>query len=156
VIVRAWRIDKTRWADTSFSGEGARLPGGRWNSAGRPLVYTAEHAALAALEILVHVQDEQLLQLAYVLIEATFDDDLVDVIPEAKLPKDWDANPVPAAVQRFGDDWLAAPGSRPVLRVPSAVISAGWNYLINPVHQRFSEIRIGNSQPFKFDPRLKK
>jgi RES domain-containing protein len=156
VTLRAWRIDKARWADTSFSGEGARLYGGRWNSAGRPLVYTAEHAALAAMEILVHVHVEQLLQAAYVLIEVTFDDELVDVIPAAKLPKDWDSNLVPASVQKFGDDWLAAADSRPVLRVPSAVIPAGWNYLINPLHPRFSEIQIGKPQPFKFDPRLKK
>lgn len=156
MTARAWRIDKARWADTSFSGEGARLYGGRWNSAGRPLVYTAEHAALAAMEILVHVHVEQLLKAAYVLIEATFGDDLVDVIPAAKLPKDWDANPVPASVQQFGDNRLAAPGSRPVLRIPSAVIPAGWNYLLNPLHPRFSEIRTGKPQPFKFDPRLKK
>lgn len=53
------------------------------------------------MEILVHVQVEQLLQAAYVLIEATFNDDLVDVIPAAKLPKDWNANPVPVSVQQY-------------------------------------------------------
>lgn len=153
---QVWRIVQGRWAATAFSGEGARLYGGRWNSAGRALVYTAEHSALAAVEMLVHLQAEQLLKIAYVLIDATFDDGLVDTIPPEKLPPDWDADPAPASAQLVGDDWLATSSSQPVLRVPSAVIPNGWNYLLNPLHARFAEIKFGKPQPFKFDPRLKK
>jgi RES domain-containing protein len=156
VTLRAWRIDKRQWASTAFSGEGARLYGGRWNTKGRAVVYAAEHAALAALEILVHVQDEQLLAAAYVLIEATLDDALVEEIPPGELPRDWAADPAPASTQGAGDAWLAAVDSRPVLRVPSAVVRTGWNYLLNPLHPRFREIHIGSPQPFEFDPRLLK
>jgi RES domain-containing protein len=38
--------------------------------------------------------------------------------------------------------------------VPSAVVRTGWNYLLNPLHPRLPEIRIGSPQPFEFDPRL--
>lgn len=151
---RAWRIDKTRWAATSFSGEGARLYGGRWNSPGRPVVYAAEHPALAAMEILVHAVPDQLLATAYCLIEATFDDVLVDELPAKDLPPDWADDPAPDSTRRLGDAWLAAPGSRPVLRVPSAVVRTTNNYLLNPLHPRFGEVRIGTPQPFRFDPRL--
>ena len=37
-----------------FSGEGARLFGGRWNSPGRVAIYCGDSFALAMLERLVH------------------------------------------------------------------------------------------------------
>ena len=45
-----WRIATARRARTAFSGDGARLYGGRWNPKGMPLVYCAESRALAMLE----------------------------------------------------------------------------------------------------------
>ena len=44
--MRIWRLCRRPFAD--LSGDGARLYGGRWNSPGRPMVYAAESAALAA------------------------------------------------------------------------------------------------------------
>ena len=38
-----------------LDGEGARILGGRWNSPGRAVIYTASCGALAALEYLVHM-----------------------------------------------------------------------------------------------------
>ena len=155
MIRHAWRIDKKKWRTTSFTGEGARLYGGRWNSPGRPLVYTAEHSALAALEILVHAIPDSLLVHSYSLIEATFDDSLIDELLKKELPKDWASDPAPRSTQRVGDAWLDAATSRPVLRVPSAVIPQAYNFLINPMHAEFRKIRIGKPKPFRFDPRLK-
>lgn len=42
-------------ARSALDGEGAPLCGGRWNRAGRPLVYTAASPSLAALEVLLHL-----------------------------------------------------------------------------------------------------
>jgi hypothetical protein len=39
---------------------GAMLAGGRWNPIGTPMLYTAEHLSLACIEILVHVDKNQL------------------------------------------------------------------------------------------------
>ncbi len=50
--VVGWRIVKEKHAKTAFSGEGARIFEGRWNSAGVRMVYCSEHLSLAALEIL--------------------------------------------------------------------------------------------------------
>ena len=55
-----WRIVKRKYADTAFSGEGAFLVGGRWNSQGRRIVYTSETLSLAALEIFVHMEIEDM------------------------------------------------------------------------------------------------
>lgn len=156
MIVHAWRIDKIKWAVTSFSGEGARLHGGRWNSPGRPMVYTSEHPALAAMEILGHAIPVQLLLRAYCVIEAKFDDTHVDLLPKKSLPKDWATDSVSKSTQRLGDAWLSASESRPVLRVPSAVVSGTYNYLMNPLHAHFRRIRVGKPRPFRFDPRLGK
>ena len=156
MIVSVWRIDKLKWAATSFSGDGARLYGGRWNSPGHPMIYTSEHPALAALEILVHAIPDKLLLRAYCSIEAKFDDSLLDVLPKKTLPRDWSHDPVSKSTQRLGEIWLASEESRPVLKVPSAVVNGSFNYLINPLHPRLRQIRIGKPKPFRFDPRLGK
>ena len=39
---------------------GAMLAGGRWNSIGTPMLYTAGHLSLACLEVLVHLDKGQL------------------------------------------------------------------------------------------------
>ena len=54
--VVGWRIVKEKHAKAAFSGEGARIFEGRWNSGGVAMVYCSEHLSLAALEILAHTQ----------------------------------------------------------------------------------------------------
>ena len=51
-----WRITTARFARSAFSGEGARLYGGRWTPKGLPVVYTAANQSLAMLEMLVQDQ----------------------------------------------------------------------------------------------------
>ena len=60
-MTRAWRIIKSRFAAEAFSGEGARLYGGRWNSPGTAMVYTAGSVSLATLELLVHLDNTSVL-----------------------------------------------------------------------------------------------
>ena len=61
-MVSAWRITKRKHARSAFTGEGARLYGGRWNSPGTAIIYTAESQSLAVLEILVHLDSPELLK----------------------------------------------------------------------------------------------
>ena len=63
-----WRLLTARFSQAAFTGEGARLYGGRWNRKGIPMVYTAASQSLAVLEMLV--QDEPL-RAHYVIIPAT-------------------------------------------------------------------------------------
>jgi RES domain-containing protein len=147
-----WRIVKTARVAAAFDGEGARLHGGRWNSPGTPMVYTAENVALATLEILVHLQSSAALS-NYSLISAAFDDPRVEHLDRALLPPDWNTYPAPVELQEIGDQWVAASRSF-VLRVPSAVVFGQSNYLINPRHRDFPRLVIGAAQPFVFDPRL--
>lgn len=152
--MRVWRLVKTRYAASAFGGEGARICGGRWNSVGTAAVYGADSAALAVLEVLVHLHDARPLA-AYSIVTATVPDTLIDDLDLGVLPGDWDAFPVPARVQAIGDVWLRA-GRRLALRVPSAVVRDGFNLLINPAHGSFARIAVDEPQLFSFDSRLVK
>lgn len=152
-MINAFRIFKTKYASSCFDGEGAFRFGGRWNSPGTRIVYAAGSVSLAALELLVHLNNEQRL-ISYSLIEVSFDERLVMSVDDFRgLPKNWADSPAPQAIQRIGDDWSNQMASA-VLKVPSAVIPSESNYLINIAHPKFGEIILGEMVPFGFDPRL--
>jgi RES domain-containing protein len=151
-VIRSWRIVKAKHSAAAFDGEGARLLGGRWNSPGTRMIYTSGSAALAALEMLVHLSRMSMLP-AYVVISCDFDEKLVTDVDGDKLPKHWRTFPAPPQVQAIGDEWIKS-GKSPVLRVPSAVIPAESNYLLNPAHAKFGRIRIGEPERFELDLRL--
>ncbi|MGH7535623.1 MAG: RES family NAD+ phosphorylase [Gemmatimonadales bacterium] len=151
-MAEAWRIVKAQHAAGAFSGEGARLYGGRWTSRGRRAVYASSSAALAILEMLVHLEAPALLP-AYVLIPVGIPDDVIQRLDPAALPPDWREYPAPARLQEMGDAWLDA-GVTPALQVPSAIVPAEFNFLLNPAHPEFARILIGAPRPYTFDPRL--
>ena len=147
-----WRITNKRFTKTAFNGEGARLYGGRWNTPGIPLIYTAESKSLAVLEILVHLESPDLLQ-KFVLFEVKVEEALLSEIDPASLPDNWREDPPPAAAQNIGDDWATSTRSA-VLRVPSAIVTGEFNFLFNPRHPDFRRLQIGQPQPLLLDPRL--
>jgi RES domain-containing protein len=152
VTLTAWRIVKRKLASAAFTGEGARLYGGRWNLPGVRMVYTAESRSLAALEIVVHLESPDLLS-QYVVFEVGFDAAAVARIEESNLPCDWQAEPPPRELRTIGDGWAAARACA-VLQVPSAIIPDESLFLLNPLHEGFSKLRIGEPLPFRMDPRL--
>lgn len=147
-----WRIVKTRYLEEAFSGEGAWRYGGRWNSPGTRIVYVAEHASLAVLEILVHLETG--LPLAdYSLIEVVFEETLIERVEQGDLPSNWRNSPAPADTMAIGDTWVRESRSA-VLQLPSAVVPIEQVFLLNPAHSSFERIQIGEPQGFTFDPRL--
>jgi RES domain-containing protein len=146
-MIRSWRIVKTRFSADAFSGEGARLYGGRWNSSGTAMVYTAGSISLAMLELIVHLDNTSVLP-SYSICAVDFNDSLVELIDPATLPADWRQS-----LQTLGDDWISR-GSSVVLSVPSAVVEDENNYLINPAHKDFKKLIIGRMKPLKLDARL--
>jgi RES domain-containing protein len=152
-MLTVWRLVTARFADTAFSGDGARLYGGRWNPKGAPMVYTAGSQSLAMLEMLV--QDEPL-RARYVVIPATLPNQLkVERLTPEQLPANWRDPAAREELQALGADWIKR-ASSVVLAVPSAIIPAETNYLLNPVHPAFGKIEIGAPEPFITDLRLAK
>jgi RES domain-containing protein len=146
-----WRLVTGRFAQTAFTGEGARLYGGRWNRKGVPMVYTAGSQSLAMLEMLV--QDEPL-RARYVMIPATLPANLkIERIDPEHLPANWRDATARQALQEIGNQW-ARRRSSAVLAVPSIVIPAETNYLLNPLHPAFARIGLGEAQAFITDLRL--
>jgi RES domain-containing protein len=151
--VTAWRIVKSKYpASQAFDGEGARLYGGRWNSRGVAVVYTAQSQALAVLEMLVHLDAADLL-MSYVFVGVTMEEALVSDLAETDLPVDWRSDPSPTKLREIGDIWVASNASV-ALRVPSAVIPAEYNYILNPKHPEFRKLTVGRPIPYVYDPRL--
>ncbi len=117
--------------------------GGRWNRPGRPVVYLAEHPALAAIEVRVHLDlPFDLLPADYVLMQVT--------IPNRLITNLEGAAPDTAAA---GEAWLEEARSA-ALRVPSVLVPHAHNILLNPRHRDAAKARIIEIGPFVFDPRL--
>jgi RES domain-containing protein len=114
-------------------------------------VYTAESRSLASLEVLVHAEDTHLLAaIRWVVIPVEIDESLIHV--PRTLPSAWWRTPPSSTTRRFGATW-AKRARTPVLRVPSAVTRGEFNYVLNPRHREFDQLRIGKAISFAFDDR---
>jgi RES domain-containing protein len=139
--MNVYRIARQRWI-SNFTGSG--IPG-RWNEAGKQMLYTASSLALALLEMLVHVDRAQLPDYMWVLAEVP--DELIT------WPSFYGEGPLPSDTARYGTKWLETPGERVALAVPSVIIPEH-NVLLNPVHTDFTRIKWGQPIALNIDPRL--
>jgi RES domain-containing protein len=150
--MRVWRICRAIHAAGAFSGEGARLFGGRWNRQGVPAVYASPSLALAAIETFVHLEPN-LRPDDLVSIEAELPDNLaVDRLELNSLPRKW-YELRDESLSTFGDRWIRA-GKTVALHVPSAAIRGEWNVLLNPAHSDFHKLKIERAKRFEFDLRM--
>jgi len=148
--MRVYRISSPAHVRTALSGQGAALYPGRWNSLGVRLGYTAGSAALAMLEMLVHMDKEDVPSDRR-LLSFEVPDDAVQAL--AVLPPGWSDLPYADVVRAVGDEWIA--GARSLaLQVPSAVARHEYNLLFNPAHPRFGEVALVNDEPLALDARL--
>ncbi len=150
--MRLWRICRQVRAKDAFSGDGARLYGGRWNSPGVRVVYTSTSLALAAIETFVNLEPN-LRPDDLVSIECELPDDIqMARLRPDDLPRHWYTTRS-ESLRRFGDSWIRA-GSTVALRVPSAAIRGEWNVLLNPAHPQFAKVRTYEPRAFEFDVRM--
>jgi RES domain-containing protein len=127
-----WRLDRTKHKDGWRSGEGPRVAGARWNSAGTPVVYCSLDPATTILEKAVHVGFAALDQVPHVLTSVRVaDPQAVHVVPPADVPNpNWLRPGSPSAGQQnFGDALLAA---HVFVLIPSVVSTRSWNLLFDP------------------------
>ncbi len=128
-----------------FSGYGATVRGGRWNSPGLPVIYAAQSLAGARFELLARIgfngKPEN-----YGYIEIVVPDGLTVV----KYPKS--VVPSEAVSRRWGDGFLRQ-GKSAIALVPSAASPGEFNALINPSHPDFRLIKVSAEYPAKWDSR---
>lgn len=150
-MIRVYRIVTPTHAEDAFSGEGARLFGGRWNPPGWPLVYTAATRSLALLEMLAQ---DQPLHARYAFIPAGVPAGVrITRLDGAELPREWRKPAARSRLQQLGREWLER-GDAVVLSVPSAVLPQEQNFLLNPRHPHFAKITIGTAEALDTDSRL--
>lgn len=63
------------------------------------------------------------------------------------------SRPAPPSTREFGTRWIMEARST-VLRVPSVVVDGEFDYILNPRHADFRQLKIGVAVSFSFDPRL--
>ncbi|MFP4092589.1 MAG: RES family NAD+ phosphorylase [Cyclobacteriaceae bacterium] len=146
-----YRICKARYP--ALDGYGAYLYGGRWNSAGRAVVYAAVNRALAALEFLTGVERHASLGPLLMVTVKLPDTATIQKLRAEELPENWQTYPAGNTTKRIGDLWLEKAESL-CLQIPSVLIPEEHNMLINPLHQDFRHINIIESKPFVYDERL--
>lgn len=134
-----------------LSGNGEKTYGGRWNSAGRRVLYSTENISLAILEVLVRT-DMHFIPLTYHLVkmEITEPVDLLS-ITAGKLKKEWKDDL--SYTQQMGDEFIQS-NKQLLFKVPSAIVEQENNYIINPEHSDFKKVKILTVKKFQFDKRL--
>ena len=133
-----------------LSGKGAEIAGGRWNSKGVAMLYTGQSIALCVTEIAVHIP-LGILPEDYCLVHLELPEDAFSELK--KLPPDWNLFPHPDATQKIGDKFIRE-NKKLALKVPSAAVQGEFNYLLNPRHHAFGEVKIKKVEKFSFDERL--
>lgn len=145
-----YRISKSEFKD-DISGHGAKAYGSRWNSKGVSMLYTAEHISLAALEMLVHLNFNEV-PFSFHLLSIFIPDSLSTTeIKRTKLKSSWE-NDEEYTIY-MGNEFIRLKEAA-CMKVPSAVVSEEHNYLFNPLHSDFKNIYINSAKHFDFDKRL--
>jgi RES domain-containing protein len=153
VTLTVFRLGKHVYRDQLFSGQGGLYASGRWTPRGRPVVYTSAGISLAVLEYTVNYRRRGWVP-ATVLGRATIPASVrLETVSIDKLPANWFAASSPPQLQSLGGKWLER-GETAVLKVPSAIVTEEWNYLLNPLHTDFRKFRISSPKQFNFDQRV--
>ena len=140
--MRIYRICRVEHLE-NFEGHGASFRhGGRWNKAGVPVLYFAESASVAMLEMANYLPSPR-------LVPATYRLGVYEVASSASikrwriddLPKEWDEFPHSRWTQREGTEWLLH-GKESLLSVPSSAVPGGLENIVLASPQRLAPATI--------------
>jgi RES domain-containing protein len=146
----AYRLSKKKYAG-QLSGIGASRFGGRWNSPGTEVIYTAENRSLALAEIVVHLKADMISQ-NFMMLTIYLPDTLPFETHTIEQER-WNLFPALEHTRVVGDRFVKFETSL-ALRVPSVVTKGDYNLLINPHHSDFNKVNIIDREPFKLDRRF--
>ena len=123
---------------------------GRWNSYGKKVLYCSESIPLAFMESMIRRQGVGFnsdFQIAHINIPDTL---VIQSIDTDKLEKNWNNPHDYATCQKSGDEWHEGL----VLKIPSAVLSVCYNYMLNILHPDFRKVKLIKLTPLIPDPRI--
>lgn len=149
--MRLWRIAHRKYALDRHCA-GAALYGGRWNPIGLPALYCGGSIAITTLEKLVHLGTTPCPPLMLVAVDLPEAGAVFEPDPDT-VPAGWNALPVSTIAQSFGAAWLRR-GDTLAMKVPSVIVPEEANFVINPLHPHYPQVRFTAVRPFSFDRRL--
>lgn len=127
----------------NFEGQGASFRyGGRWNAAGVPVLYFAESAGVAMLEMANYLPSPRMVPASYRLgvYEVGSSVSMARWLAE-DLPKDWGGFPHSQWTQKEGTEWLLR-GKESLLSVPSAAVPGGLGNIVLASPNRLAPAKI--------------
>ena len=133
----AYRITHKQYSTKLFAPRFA----GRWNGAGRKVIYCAESIALAFLENMIRRQGVGFNGDFKTMILEIPDDLKTQTITADHLPTGWREFTDYSKCQPLGNAWYDD-GTLPLLKVPSTVLPESFNYIINSIHPDFKKIKL--------------
>ena len=145
-----YRIAKCDYIN-DFSGTGAAMYGGRWNSKGTYILYCASSSSLALLESIVHISS--IIKLSLCIACLHLPTSHIKQISESELPEGWQNNPAPFILKDIGDAFIRE-NKFLALKLPSAIIPMEYNFLINPAHEEFKQVELEFVRKISIDERL--
>lgn len=149
-----YRITKKEYL--SLDGRGGLFGPGRWHRKGNLVVYTSEHASLAAWEKIVHLANFENLPNELLLVKIEMPDDIeIQTVPNMILIEGWDSFPYINETINYGTSFLRK-NEHLALKVPSAIVPDEFNVLLNPLHPDIHRCKMISTVPFIFDKRIPK
>ena len=121
------------------------MASGRWHRRGPMILYTAQSASLAMLELLAGLESD-IVPVTYQLLQIE--------APDALAVEEFDGQaPALPQSQDWGMAWLER-GATPLALVPSAIVPVERNMLINTAHPDAGKISIVAASHYPWDHRL--
>jgi len=149
--VIVYRVCNSKYA-TNISGESARRQtNNRWNSLGTPMLYTSDSPALCAVEIHQYIPPS-FQPKNYSILEIKLPDCKILTLGKEFFANEyWIVNK--NITQSMGDQFVKQ-NEYLVMKVPSSMIVACYNFLVNPYHKNFNEVKIVNTLKFPIEGKL--
>jgi len=146
----------TKKEHSALDGMGGIYGPGRWHKKGFPVIYTSEHASLAAWEKIVHVASFENIPNNLQLVKIEIPNEIeIQTVPELVLFRGWDSFPFSNETVKYGTSFLRKKEYL-ALKVPSAIIPDEFNIILNPNHPEIVACKVTNTIPFLYDKRLLK
>jgi RES domain-containing protein len=132
-----YRITHKKYTDHLFA------PGisGRWNSAGKKVLYCAESIPLAFLECMIRRQGAGFNGDYNIIIIEAPDDLPVGTVSITDLKDGWRDFRDYSICRQIGDAWFDG-FDTPVLKVPSAVVRQCYNFVFSAQHIDYQRIKV--------------
>ena len=126
---------------------------GRWNSEGNKVIYCAESIALAFLENMIRRQGVGFNDDFKTMFIQIPDEVSITSVEVAELKKGWRNEGNCVQCRQLGNKWYEE-GKTLLLKVPSAVLPEGFNFVINRLHKDFKKVKLIEATDLVPDERI--